>query len=83
MNMKELFKETIQTNLNKLVMSDPKKKTNEFQKIVVRRVLVKKTEQFQLELFTKQQIFIDVEKQVEQHSFSTQVVDSIIQDKMV
>lgn len=57
MNMRELLKETIQPNLNKLTMSDPKKKSNEFQKVVVRRILVKKIEQFQLELFTKQQVF--------------------------
>lgn len=57
MQMRELLQEVIQPTLHKLTMSDPKKKSNEFQKVCVRRVLVKKSEVYQLELFTKQQVF--------------------------
>lgn len=57
MEMRELLQETIQPNLHKATLSNPKQKGNQYQKIVVRRVLVKRMEQYQLELFTKQQVF--------------------------
>ena len=57
--MRNAISEIVNQTLDRLIVSNPKNKTNEFKKIVVRPVFVKGKEVYQFEKYTQKQVFHD------------------------
>lgn len=55
--MEKIFIEILNQNVDRLIISNPKSKENEFKKIVVRPVLLKGKSVYQFEKYTQKQVF--------------------------
>lgn len=57
MYMKEIIQNIVQETIHKIIISDPKQKNTEYYKIIIRPVLIKGKQYYQVESFTKTQAF--------------------------
>lgn len=56
-NMQEIMQEILNQNIDRIILSNPRMKTQEFIKVIVRSVLIQGKLQFQFEKYTQKQVF--------------------------
>ena len=55
--MKQIVEEILNENIDKIILSNPSAKTNEFKKIIVKQIMMKDELYYQFEKFTQKQAF--------------------------
>lgn len=55
--MKEMIEEILSQRIDKIILSNPRNKSQEFQRFTIHQVLVKGEEKFQFEKYTQKQVF--------------------------